>query len=132
MPNEVAVHHIPYNRQPYDLGGRSAVAREEIQLWYAEKIFMTCVISMDSNSSLAERMAATLTYSHWSQEYCIPDHDQAWGMFTGLEDLRFYRSRHGREWDRTAIFEPMFEVGQVVAYFRREYERVRHYQRGPD
>ncbi len=126
VPFEVSVIHIPNHQQPYDITGEARDFREEIQLEWARKIFMTGVISLDDHTPYrAETAAGALAYYHWSDGYCVPDRDQAWGMFTGTNKIRFCRSRDGREWERVASFHPTDDVRSVVAYIRNEYERIR-------
>ncbi|CAF9930112.1 MAG: hypothetical protein ALECFALPRED_004521 [Alectoria fallacina] len=127
VPNEVAVIHVPSRLQLYDLGGPNN-PREEIQLRYADKIFMTCVVGLDRDSQFAEDVAGTLAYDHWRRGYCIADPQQAWGMFTALHNIRFCSSRDGREWVREANLHPTCQVQEVVAYFRQEFERVRRHE----
>ncbi|CAD6592526.1 MAG: hypothetical protein ASARMPRED_006386 [Alectoria sarmentosa] len=124
VPIEVTVHLVLSHLQPYDLRGPNN-PREEIQLRFGGKIFMTCVVGLDRNSQHAEDVAGTLAYEHWHQGHCIADSQQAWGMFTALHNLRFCTSRDGREWCREANLHPTCQVQEVVAYFRQEFERVR-------
>lgn len=129
-PWEVNAHHIPNDRQFYDLRERGAdVRREEIVLYYGDKIFMTCVISMDLVTTDTETVAALAAFHHWRDGECIPDRHQAWDMFTCLDEIRFCKSLDGREWVRTATFQPIVDVRQVVAYFRQEFERVKVHER---
>lgn len=123
VPDGVAVHHIPSNRQPWDLNG----TREEIQLYYAGKVFMTGVIGLDRSAGNAEEIASTLAFTHWRSHHFVPYYHQAWGMFTGLERIRFCSSPDGREWGRTEDVDPYYQVHVVVAYFRQEFERIRRH-----
>ena len=124
VPREVTVHPIPRHQQFFDISTRY-VQREEIQLMYEGKIFMTCVVSGDSNPNPAEEMAAHLAHHYWSQGYFVRDRHVAWRMFTGLRDLRFCSSHDGREWVRENTLDSITDVEEVVAYFRQEFERVR-------
>ncbi|CAD6581730.1 MAG: hypothetical protein ASARMPREDX12_000649 [Alectoria sarmentosa] len=119
VPIEVTVHLVLSHLQPYDLRGPNN-PREEIQLRFGGKIFMTCVVGLDRNSQHAEDVAGTLAYEHWHQGHCIADSQQAWGMFTALHNLRFCTSRDGREWC----------LREVVVYIRQDDERVLVHQRG--
>ncbi len=131
VPFEISVHSIPKNAQFFDLAGSSSEDREEIQLQWGGRIFMTGVVGMDSQPTYVERTAATLTYENWRGGWCIRDRHQAWGMFTATPKIRFCVSldRDGREWERVATFHPIQEVRGVVAYIRQEFERIkRQYQ----
>ena len=132
VPGGVAVVHIPRNIQPFDLRlseqttrAPAHVEREEIQLRYDGRIFMTCVLSLDFNPTTVEEVAGHLAYVHWRDGYFVRDYHRAWRMFTALNDLRFFSSRHGNEWDRTAIFDPIVHARDVAAYLQRELARSR-------
>lgn len=126
VPTEITVHWIPQDLQLYDIqeseSGR--VERMEIRLLYEQKIFMTCVVSMEHDSAPPEGTGGFLAYNNWLRGECVHDHLQAWGMFTALREMRFCTSQHGLTWDRTATYHPMNDVWEVVAYLRREFERV--------
>ena len=126
VPFEVSVVHIPSHLQRHDITGASYNDREEIQLQYAGRVFMTAVVSMDHRPIWVERAAATLAYHHWREGRCVRDPHQAWGMFTATDQIRFFISRDGRNCDRTAICDPILDVRHVVAYIRQEFERIRH------
>ena len=125
VPNEVTIHPVPNHDQPYDLGG-SFDPREEIQLWYAGKLFMTGVVGLGHNNpSRVEEITGHLAYIHWKrQRIYLPFDHQAWGMFTGLTKIRFCSSRDGMNWNRTGEFHPLHQVREVVAYFEQELARV--------
>ena len=128
VPNGVIVQHVPNHDQPYDLGGSRRAPREEIQLWYAGKMFMTGVVALEVNPMHIEEAAGNLAYIHWGQQrICVPYRHQAWSMFTGLHRIRFCSSRDGRDWERMADFHPMHQVGEVVDYFEQEFARIRHH-----
>ena len=125
VPMEVTVYAVPRHLQRYDITEGARYEREEIQILCHGYIFMTCIVSMDFHPDQVEEVAASLAFYNWSHGFCIPDRHQSWGMVTALHSLRFCSSRDGREWDRTAIFHPIRDVQDVVAYFRQEYERIR-------
>lgn len=129
VPYEVGVHMVPNHLQPYDLGASSRLytEREEIQLRCQEGIFMTGIIQLGTRSDKAEEIAATLAYTQWRQGFHVRYHHQAWGVFTGLHQIRFCSSRDGMDWDRTADFHPIHDAQEVVAYFEREFARIRHH-----
>ena len=123
VPNPVSVLHVPSHLQAYDIGGTD-VRREEIQLGYAGKIFMTCVVSMDMNPQMPEQIAGHLAFLQWGQGFFVRDSHRAWRMVTAAREMRFCSSRDGREWDRTATAHPINDVEAVVAHFKREFESV--------
>ncbi len=132
VPDGVTIRHVPNNRQHFELRlsdssprNRTPVRREEIQLRYEGGVFMTCVLSLDYNPTLAEEVAGNLAYMHWSDGYFVRDNHQAWRMFTALKKIRFFSSRHGREWDQIATYSPIMDAGNVALYLQREFDRVR-------
>ena len=136
VPSRVDVFHIETRDQAWNLNGdgrgstrdgraRTPTLREEIKLLCEEGILMDGLTSIERNPTYIEELAGVLAWTHWRVGRNAPDHLQAWGMFTCLKSLRFYSSRDGTEWIQTAAFHPIQDVQQVVAYIRREYERIR-------
>ncbi len=88
---------------------------------------MTGVTSLDYQHAFVEEIAANLACTHYRDGYFIRDIGRAWRSFSALRYLRFFSSRDGREWDHTAMFDPIDEAREVAAYFQRELDRVRLY-----
>ena len=124
LPLNVMPVHIPNHLQIFTLS-HWRDGREEIRLMYEGRIFMTCVVSMDTHPVRPEEIAGSLAFHHWRQGYFMRDHHTAWRTITALDKIRFCSSRDGREWERTATLHPMRDVEEVVAYFWQELERVR-------
>lgn len=134
VPYDVAVIHIPYYQNAYDLttlrtrrgttfqGGQRA---EEIQLRYEGKIFMTCIVSMEVTLAPIELLAGTLAHGHWQQGSFVRDRHIAWRSCLCQSRIKFFSSRHGEEWILEKSFDPMEEPGQVAAYLREKYELSR-------
>ena len=130
VPSRISVYHVENRHQPWDLNGsarngRARILREEITIRCDEGILMEGLASTELNPMYIEELAGTLAWTYWRAGQFARDHLQAWGMFTCLTSLRFYRSLDGREWNRVAVFHPIQDVQHVVAYIRQEYERVR-------
>lgn len=128
VPYDVAVCHVPRNAQAHDLNEgltRDTSQREEIQLRCAEGILMTSLLSSERYPSNIEPTAAALAYEHWRNGWLVPDHRQAWGMFTCLQTIRFCISLNGTNYERVSNLDPLYDVRDVVRYIRREYERIR-------
>lgn len=127
VPMDVVVLRIN-DQRVLDIRGTGAnyVRRDEIKLFYEQRLFMTCVVSMDYDPNVPERFAGTLAQIHWRMGECVYDHLQEWGMFTALDNITFCRSVNGTDWVRRAEFHPIDRVREVVTYFRREFERVRN------
>ena len=125
VPFDIDIRHIPSHLQTFDIEGNSGEDREEVQLLYGGRIFMTGIIAMDRNAAYAEGTAATLAFEHWRAGLCVPDRRQYWGMFAAANYLRFNISHDGREWDLVSSFHPIRDVRDVVSYLRLEYERIR-------
>ena len=126
LPIELTVHHTPSDPQPRELVAPDIThPREEIQVLYKGKIFMTCVVSMDHITKNVGNPAIQLAFRHWREKSCVADRDQSWGMFTCTDRMRFYKSHNGTEWEQEADLNPKLEAKEVAAYFREEYERVK-------
>ena len=130
VPSRVSVFHVENRHQAWDLNGHArnrpeSSMREGITLRCDEGILMTGLASTELNTFHIEEVAGTLAFMYWRDGATVPDHLQAWGMFTCLTRLRFFSSRDGREWNSVATFHPILDVRHVVRYIREEYERIR-------
>lgn len=125
VPYGVTVHSVPNHLQPWNIQGYTGIKRMEIALRTDQGVFMTCIVSVEGNQH-CEVMAATLANDHWHRGHVVPFHHQAWGMFTCQREIKFFSSDNGTEWDHTATMNPITDVREVVAYLRREYERISH------
>ena len=134
VPDEVTVLLIPEHLQCYDLNqlarerNSTTPERKEIRLMCDEGIFMTGIVQQGSRAAAAEEIAAYLACTQYRQGFFARFQHQAWGIFTGLQNITFCSSRDGRDWERTTgDLHPIGHVREVVRYFEREYARVRHH-----
>ena len=123
VPLEVTVHHAPSSSGPR---GRRA-RREEIQLLTPSgEIFMTGLVEMGSSPYHCEEVAASEAYTKWLDGYFAAD-GRKWRFFTGLSQLRFYRSDRGVSWNIKEAFHPMNEAQRVSEFLQQQYESLRHH-----
>ncbi len=92
VPYGVNVCHIPRNHQPFELRLTTVrsrtvapIRREEIQLRYEGRVFMTCVLSLDCVPINAEQIGGHLACTHYRDGYFVRDYHRAWRMFTALK-----------------------------------------------
>ncbi len=125
LPHGVGVIQIPQRWQAWNISVESR-GRLEINLFYRNRVFMVCVISMeDHHPHVPEEIAGALANNYWNEGILVHDPDYAWHTFTATINLKFCSSRDGEDWNREATFHPIDRVQEVVRYFRQCFERVR-------
>lgn len=122
VPLEVTVRHVPSSSATR----ARMVEREEIQLLtLSGDIFMTGLVGMGPNPNHCEEIAASEAYTKWLDGYFAAD-GRNWRFFTGLSQLRFYKSDGDDTWKITENFPPMDNAQRVSEFLQRQYESLGH------
>ena len=117
VPSGVTVRHVPSD---------GPVQREEIQLLTnTGKLFMSGLISHRSDHSETEQVAADEAFTKWLDGDFVPDL-QNWRFFTGLAELRLFKSHEGDSWKMTKRYRPMDYPDRVAEFLQEQYNSLRH------
>ena len=87
---------------------------------------MSGLIGTERDPVRIEDVAASEAYTKWLDGEFAPD-GQNWRFFTGLVELRLFKSDQGDSWDMAQSCHPMHRPDYVAAFLQEEYDSLRHY-----
>ena len=89
------------------------------------QIFMSGLIGTETSHHRIEEVAASEAYTKWLDGEFAPDGEN-WRFFTGLTELRFFKSDQGDSWEMAEKYHPMHDPEYVAAFLQEEYDSLRH------
>lgn len=87
---------------------------------------MSGLVGTDSKPTGVENVAASEAYTNWLDGDFAPD-GQNWRFFTGLAQLRLFKSKQGDSWDTTHTLRAMDCPQYVADLLQEQYDGLRHY-----
>ena len=118
VPYGVTVQHVPTDF--FD-----STCEEIHLLTPSGRIFMSGLVSRDSNHHRIEEVAASEAYTHWLNRDFARDREN-WRFFTGLFHLRFFNSDLGNTWDMAHCYRPLNYTLFVAQFLQEEYDSLQN------
>ena len=86
------------------------------------KIFMSGLVSMETESDQIERVAGDEAYTKYKDGDFARD-GRKWLFFTGLDKIRFFEGVNDNV-SKPRAYSPLADAQHVAAYLQEKYERL--------